>query len=107
MTNLRLQLLLQHLKEHKIPSPEIEYTFAPGRKWRFDMAWPGGKLAVEIEGGMWIGGRHTRPSGYLKDLEKYNRAAILGWKLLRVTYDQIEDGSAADLIRQAWWGDQP
>jgi very-short-patch-repair endonuclease len=78
-----------------------EYTFAYPRRWRFDFCWPDARLAVEIEGGVWSGGRHTRGSGFVKDLEKYNQATILGWKLLRVTSAMIEDGTALALVEQA------
>jgi very-short-patch-repair endonuclease len=63
--------------------PVAEYRFAPPRRWRFDYAFPEFKLAVEIEGGAWIQGRHTRGKGFLADLEKYNAATLLGWAILR------------------------
>ena len=72
-----------------LPAPEREYRFDPKRRWRFDFAWPSLKLAVEIEGGVWIRGRHVRPVGYLADLEKYNRAVVLGWRVLRYAPHQI------------------
>src|SRR5574337_760677 len=62
--------------------PEAEFRFHPVRKWRFDYAWPGMKVALEVEGGMWVDGRHNRGSGQVKDLEKYSEAAILGWRIL-------------------------
>lgn len=62
--------------------PEVEYRFHPTRQWRFDYAWPGMKVALEVEGGMWVEGRHNRGSGQVKDLEKYSEAAILGWRIL-------------------------
>ncbi len=46
-------------------------------------------VAVEIEGGIWTGGRHTRGKGYQGDMEKYNAAQLYGWKVLRYTPDQI------------------
>lgn len=42
-------------------------------------------IAVEIEGGVWTGGRHTSGSGFLGDMEKYNEAAAAGWRVLRFT----------------------
>lgn len=62
---------------------EREYRFTAPRKWRFDFAWPEKMLAVEIEGGIWTQGRHTRPMGYAADLEKYNAAQCMGWRILR------------------------
>lgn len=68
-----------------MPAPEREYPFAKefGRKWRFDFCWPSEKVAVEIEGGAWSGGRHTRGSGFKKDAEKYNAGVSLGYRILR------------------------
>lgn len=85
-----------------VAKPELEYVFAPPRKWRFDLAWPAGKLAVEVEGGTWVQGRHTTGSGYAKDLEKYNTAALLGWTVLRFTPRMIEEGTAVELIEAAF-----
>lgn len=64
----------------------LEHQFHPKRKWRFDLAIPSIKLAVEIEGAVYSNGRHTRGSGFIKDIEKYNTAAIMGWTLLRFTH---------------------
>lgn len=71
--------------------PVQEYRFAPPRRWRFDYAWPSRKVAIEVEGGVWIAGRHTRGKGYIRDLEKYNEAALLGWTVLRYTPAQMRD----------------
>lgn len=60
-----------------------EYRFHPMRRWRFDYALPAFRVAVEIEGGVWTGGRHTSSVGFLKDIEKYNTATAMGWSLLR------------------------
>ena len=78
-----------------LPEPVPEFRFAPPRKWRFDYAWPPEKVALEIEGGVWTQGRHTRGSGYIKDIEKYSEAAVRGWKVIRVTPDTLlTDGLA-------------
>src|SRR5512135_1329961 len=61
-----------------LPEPIPEYEYHPTRKWRLDYAWPLSKLALEIEGGIWTEGRHTRGQGAMNDLEKYSEAAILG-----------------------------
>lgn len=81
--------------------PCREYEFCDGRKWRFDFAWPSRRIAVEIEGGTWSGGRHTRGSGYLGDIEKYNMASFLGWHIYRFTTAMVSSGAAIDIIRKA------
>lgn len=82
-----------------LPEPEAEFRFAPPRRWRFDWAWPDRKLAVEQDGGVHIRGRHTRGTGFVKDMEKLNRAASLGWVVLRFTPDQVRSGVALNDIR--------
>ena len=71
------------------PALGEECQFSPKRRWRFDFAHKPSLVAVEIEGGVWSGGRHTRGSGYVKDCEKYNEAALTGWTVLRLTPELI------------------
>jgi hypothetical protein len=84
-----------------LPVPESEFYFAKPRRWRFDFAWPGRKLALEIEGGIWTQGRHTRGAGALADLEKYSEAAILGWRIIYTTPREVESGMVMDRVRRA------
>ncbi|HEY3620730.1 MAG TPA: hypothetical protein VGK96_28335 [Candidatus Sulfotelmatobacter sp.] len=51
-------------------------------------------ILVEIEGGTWSQGRHSRGYGMAKDAEKYNRATILGYRILRYTTDMVMSGHA-------------
>ena len=78
-----------------------EYRFHPTRKWRFDYALPAYRIALEVEGGVWTGGRHTSPQGFLGDMEKYNAATLMGWRLFRVTPQQQYTKATVDLLRQA------
>lgn len=83
-----------------IPFPETEYLFMPHPKtgkrrlWRFDYCWPEYMLALEIEGGAYVRGRHVRPQGFLGDLTKYGEAFALGWSVLRCSPQMLEDGTA-------------
>lgn len=95
------ETLALHIRAEKLPAPEREYRFAPPRFWRFDFAYPAQKLAIEVEGGVWNGGRHTRGSGYVKDLEKYNTAALNGWRVLRFATEQVRDGTAVKTLKEA------
>lgn len=95
------EMLALHIRCDKLPAPEREYRFHPVRLWRFDFAWPGKRLAVEVEGGVYSGGRHTRGSGFMGDMAKYNEAALLGWRVLRFATSQVRDGSAVATIKGA------
>lgn len=114
MSKLEEQLLL-HIKATKLPMPEREYRFAAihvglgsgirGRlqeaglkDWRFDFAWPDIKLACEIEGGGWTGGRHTRGKGFSDDLIKYDNAMRLGWTVYRCDGAMIKSGTVINII---------
>lgn len=79
---------------------EKELKFHPERKWRFDYAIPEYKIAIEVEGGVWTGGRHTRSQGFLGDVEKYNAAAVLGWRLLRVVPTTLMSSNTLQMIHQ-------
>jgi hypothetical protein len=101
-------LLLTQCQAAGLPTPERELAFHPKRRWRFDLAWPAPQLAVEIEGGTWVNGRHSRGKGFENDCEKGNEAMLAGWSLLRVTEGMIRDGRAVRFIEralEALWGD--
>ena len=93
--------LLLMIAADRLPLPEREVRFHETRKWRFDLAWPAARVAVEIEGGSYVGGRHTTGPGFWRDLEKYNEAALAGWTVIRVTPRMITDGSAIAWLSRA------
>jgi len=72
-------------KRRGLPAPVPEYRFHETRKWRMDYAWPDHGVALEVEGGVFSGGRHTRGTGFMKDMEKYNEASANGFFVLRTT----------------------
>lgn len=84
-----------------LPEPEREFRFAPPRRWRADFAWPTLRVLVEIEGGIWTGGRHTRGSGFEADMAKYNAAALAGWTVLRFGSGAVKSGEAARMTALA------
>jgi hypothetical protein len=51
-------------------------------------------IALEIEGGVWVKGRHVSPAGFIEDCRKYAEATLLGWKVFRLPSDWIETGEA-------------
>src|SRR5690606_15609007 len=84
--------LLKQVIEAGVPEPQREFRFHPTRKWRFDFAWPDAMIAVEVEGAVFSGGRHSRGAGMVADMNKYNTAALLGWTVLRVASPHITKG---------------
>lgn len=83
---------------------EREYRFHDTRKWQFDFAWPTYRLAVECEGGVYAGGRHTRGKGFEEDCTKYNTATTLGWRVYRFTATMINKGVAVKMIESVLQG---
>ena len=81
-----------------------EYKFHPKRRWRFDYAIPEHKIALEVEGGVWTGGRHIRAQGFLGDMEKYNTATLMGWRVFRTTPDDLLKMVTLNMVKQAILG---
>lgn len=106
--NLAAIAFRAYCKEHSVPLPVAEHHFAKaarGRMWRFDFAWPdvdgAGGVALECDGGVHSGGRHTRGVGFVEDQIKLNTATELGWTVFRVTPETLCTQRTLDLIRTA------
>ena len=84
-----------------LPPAVAEHSFCAGRKWRFDFAWPRQRVAVEVQGGIWIRGRHTRGAALKQEWEKLNTAAILGWRVLYCEPSAVMSPRFAETIRAA------
>ncbi len=82
-----------------------EFKFHPVRKWRFDYAIPEHKIALEVEGGVWTGGGHISPKGFLGDIEKYNTATLMGWRVFRTTPEDLYKTATIKLIKTAISGE--
>lgn len=95
-TICKTDLKVECVKEHK---------FHPKRKWRFDYAIPEHKIALEVEGGVWTGGRHIRAQGFLGDMEKYNTATLMGWRVFRTTPDELYRLKTLNMLKTAISGD--
>jgi hypothetical protein len=101
-SRLEAEFALQ-LRAHKIPEPIREYRFSKERRFRFDFAWPDSRfrVAVELQGGVWTAGRHSRGTGFIADCDKRNLAQIEGWTVLTFTGEHLKDGTAIELTRKA------
>lgn len=91
-----------HLRAHKIPF-EREFMFAKdiGRRWRSDF-YIEPDILVEIEGGVFSGGAHTRGKHFISDCEKYNTATLMGYRVFRFVPDRhVSTGLAIEMITRA------
>lgn len=80
------------------PTLEREFRFHPQRKWRADFAHLESRTLIEIEGGIYIQGRHNRAAGFIADAEKYIEAFLAGWNVVRVISAQITAPTVERLI---------
>jgi len=92
--------LLYQIKQADLSTPDREYRFHDTRRWRFDFAYPDLKIAIEVEGGVYGGGRHTRGKGFTNDCVKYNTANELGWTVYRYTTEQVKKGEAINQLKR-------
>jgi len=95
------EVFIQFCQTMGLPPPVAELRFHPTRKWRFDYAWPEAKVFLEVEGGSWMGGRHTNPKGFAGDMAKYNAATCMGWKKLACTPQQLMTLPTITMIKVA------
>lgn len=100
-------LLVARLEARGLPTPRWkgnggELRPIPGRQFAFDLSWPDVWLAVEVDGGGFVAGRHGRGTGIELDAEKASRATALGWSVMRVTPAQVRDGRASEWIAAAY-----
>jgi hypothetical protein len=84
---------------HKYPGWVPEYAFCPGRRWRFDLANPALRLAIEIDGGTGAQ-RHGAVWHRAKDYEKSNEAIARGWRVLHGTTEMAMDGSLLKFVKR-------
>lgn len=100
-SSLEARLLLQ-LRALRLPEPDREVELIPGRKFRWDFAWPAHRLAVEVQGGEWMAkGGHNSGRGIQRDAEKAALATLAGWRQLSVTGSMVRSGRALSLIESA------
>lgn len=88
------------LRSIGLPAPVREHRFHAVRRWRFDYAWPLERVALEVEGGVWTGGRHTRGAGFVADIEKYNCATVEGWRVVRVVPSKLCASTTLGMLEQ-------
>lgn len=107
--------LVFQCKAAGLGEPRREVYFHESRRWRFDLAFCAGAmkiggrwialtlgqstaLAIEVDGGVYVQGRHSRGKGIEADMEKIATAMTMGWRVLRVTPRHIREGKALNWI---------
>ena len=86
-------------RAHGGPVLEKEFRFHPVRKWRADFAHLESRTLIEIEGGIYINGRHNRGAGFAADLEKYLEASLAGWRVVRLGPNELTTDHIGRLVR--------
>jgi len=83
-----------------LPEPARELKFCPGRRFRFDFAYPEKMLAIEVQGQTWHKGAHSSGTGLERDYEKMNLAQSLGWRVYQFSSNMVESGEAVRMIER-------
>ncbi|HXT48698.1 MAG TPA: hypothetical protein VN717_08655, partial [Gemmatimonadaceae bacterium] len=91
----RVSGFVEWCRSRGLPDPVAEYRFRPPRRWRFDYCWPEHHVALEEQGGLFSGGRHTRGAALLHEHEKLNAAAVDGYRVLYCTPQTIRSREMA------------
>jgi len=83
------------IREHISHVPTLQHEFHPHRQWRFDFAWPDFKVAIEVQG---FGTGHTSRDGMFRDYEKHNAAQELGWRIIYLMSQHLEDEKVEETV---------
>lgn len=96
-------LLEKHLKELGLGFTS-EFRFYGSRLWRadylLDLLLNGQSVLLEIEGGTFAKGRHTRGTGFEDDCRKYNKAQALGYYVIRFTTNMVQRGESKAFLAE-------
>jgi very-short-patch-repair endonuclease len=92
----------EHLRELGL-SWLKEVRFHAERRWRFDYMLLDAQVAIEIEGAIWTRGRHVRGAGFQADMNKYNHATMMGYRVLRFSTEDVLRGRAKAFLAE-WLG---
>lgn len=93
--------LAMQLTAVRIPF-EREFKFHPDRRWRADF-FIKPNILVEVDGGVFVQGRHSGGMGQVNDMEKHNAAALLGYLVFRFEPGKhIKTGIALQILEEAY-----
>lgn len=99
---MRRRFFIELCREHGIPAPKQDYRFAaPDRQWQLDLAWVDARVAIEVQGGIFVKGAHSRGKHQLEDFAKMNAAQLRQWRVLQVTPTQLCTAETIDMVKLA------
>lgn len=103
---MNIKQLIIEIREYlptQCPSPLREHRFMESRNWRFDLAIPSLKVAIEYQGGVFLKrkGGHQTVKGQTNDWEKFNEAQIRGWIVICANPITINNGSFFNQLDRA------
>lgn len=89
-SHLEIQFAQLWVEMHPEIDLHSEYRFSPPRRYRWDFCHPESKIAIEIQGGVWMRrGGHSGGTGVIKDYEKLCLAAAHGWRVFLLADSMI------------------
>jgi very-short-patch-repair endonuclease len=71
--------------------PRIRQDIKNAKPYKLDFAHLETKVAIEIQGGTWNNGRHSRGSGMKGDYTKLNSLQYDGWTVFQLSTDMITE----------------
>jgi len=93
------ELFLPFLDAHRIPRPRLNVWLAVGEdRYQVDCFWPDARLIAELDGFK----SHGTKRAFRKDRERDRRLGAAGYRIVRITKDQLTDEPrdlAADIRR--------
>lgn len=93
-------LLIEHYLTELNVGWVREFRFDGNRRWRADFAVPEHRVLIEVDGGAFVHGRHTRGVGFQNDCDKQNAATAQGWRVFRFTPRDVKTGKAKAMLRE-------
>jgi hypothetical protein len=99
--NTSLVILRQLCRDAGLPEPVAEWEFSGHGAWRADYAWPEYALALEVNGGAWVNGRHNRGSHTMDEHRKMNQYAMEGWRVIYTTPKRLLTQETVEMVRRA------
>jgi very-short-patch-repair endonuclease len=88
-----LEREFENLWESLYPDIDLftEEKLIPKRNFRFDYVHKESKVAIEINGQIWVKGGHSSGKGLLRDYEKLNLVQSLGYTVFQLSGDMINE----------------